>query len=97
MTRRVAPLCAILIMLTAVLLGCSTGKPAPVEYTLRTARDACGRPASMPLITLDDGKRLEHPVNLAMLTLGNDLMAEQIVDQDNALDCYEAQGRGGQR
>ena len=78
--------------LFAALPGCS---PAPrqeqVSYTLHTAVTPCARPQPLDLAPLDTGKRLEHPVNLALLTLSIDLMAEQLADMDATLQCYETQ------
>jgi hypothetical protein len=66
-----------------------------VSYTLRRTVTACPRPAPPALPALDAGKRIEHPANLARLTLAVDLMASHIADQDAALDCYERQAEGG--
>ncbi|MDR2745680.1 MAG: hypothetical protein LBB66_10895 [Desulfovibrio sp.] len=65
-----------------------------MSYTLRRTVADCPRPAPPALPALDPQKRLEHPANLARLTLAVDLMASHIADQDAALDCYERQAGG---
>ena len=62
-----------------------------MSYALHAAVTPCGRPQPLHLAPLDAGKRLEHPVNLAILTLNIDLMAGQLADMDAALQCYETQ------
>ena len=83
---------ALLLISMAVGSGCAA---RPGTITVQQTYTRCPRPAAPVLPSLDPEQHLCSPDNLGRLMEIVDQQCWMIGQQGAALDCYEAQAKGG--
>uniref|UniRef100_I2Q2N9 Lipoprotein n=1 Tax=Desulfovibrio sp. U5L TaxID=596152 RepID=I2Q2N9_9BACT len=89
MPRAVALLC---ISMTLAVSACA---PTPAPVVVQQAVSRCPRPDMPELPAVDPEEHVCSPANLDRLLSRADLQCWMISQQAAALDCYEAQAKGG--